>query len=280
MNGTRESELRASIGIMRCLVSTLPALKIGGDEAMSSAETTAFFTDRLRAAISRILAVALLLPFALWWQATPARSSEAAVIIPAPVIDAPQQGRSETAVLAGGCFWGVQGVFQHVKGVTSAVSGYSGGAAEAAQYDTVSSGRTGHAEAVKITYDPSQITYGQILQIFFSVVHDPTQLDRQGPDRGPQYRSAIFPATPSQRHIATSYIAQLDQAGVFPQRIVTKTEPLTAFYPAEDYHQDFLTLNPRHPYIMINDLPKVANLKRLFSGVYRETPVLVTKQGS
>jgi peptide-methionine (S)-S-oxide reductase len=174
----------------------------------------------------------------------------------------------------------MEAVFEHVKGVTNVVSGYAGGSARDANYDKVSSEGTGHAEAVKITYDPSQITYGQILQIFFSVVHDPTQLDRQGPDRGPQYRSAIFPATPSQRHIATSYIAQLDQAGVFPQRIVTKTDPLTVFYPAEGYHQDFLTLNPRHPYIMINDLPKVANLKRLFSGVYRETPVLVTKQGS
>jgi peptide-methionine (S)-S-oxide reductase len=259
---------------------TTRALKIEGNDAMSSAETTAFLTDRWRAATSMTLAVALLLPFALGWPATPARSREAAVIIPAPVIDAPQQGRSDTIVLAGGCFWGVQGVFQHVKGVTSAVSGYSGGAAETAHYNAVGSGRTGHAEAVQITYDPSQITYGQILQIFFSVVHDPTQLDRQGPDRGPQYRSAIFPATPSQSHIATSYIAQLDQAGVFPQRIATKTDPLTVFYPAEGYHQDFLTLNPRHPYIMINDLSKVANLKRLFADVYRETPVLVTKPGS
>jgi len=247
---------------------------------MSLVEPTAFLTDRRRAATAGILAVTLLLPLALWWQATPARSSEVAVVIPAPVIDAPQQGRSETAVLAGGCFWGVQGVFQHVKGVTSAVSGYSGGAAETAHYNAVGSGRTGHAEAVEITYDPRQITYGQILQIFFSVVHDPTQLDRQGPDRGPQYRSAIFPATPSQGHIATSYITQLDQAGVFPKPIVTKTDPLTAFYPAEGYHQDFLTLNPRHPYIIINDLPKVANLKRLFPDVYRETPVLVAKQGS
>ena len=177
------------------------------------------------------LAVALLLPFALGWPATPARSSEAAVIIPAPVIDAPQQGRSDTAVLAGGCFWGVQGVFQHVKGVTSAVSGYSGGAAETAHYNAVGSGRTGHAEAVQITYDPSQISYGRILQIFFSVVHDPTQLDRQGPDRGPQYRSAIFPATPSQRHIATSYIAQLDQAGVFPTADRDKNRPADGLLP-------------------------------------------------
>jgi peptide-methionine (S)-S-oxide reductase len=258
----------------------MPALKIKRNDAMSSAEAIAFLTDRRRAAPYRLLAVAVLLPIALGWQATPARSSEAAVMIPAPVIDAPQQGQSDTAVLAGGCFWGVQGVFQHVKGVTSAVSGYSGGAAETAHYNTVGSGRTGHAEAVQITYDPSQISYGQILQIFFSVVHDPTQLDRQGPDRGPQYRSAIFPATPPQRHIATSYIAQLDQAGVFPQRIVTKLDPLTAFYPAEGYHQDFLTLNPRHPYIMINDLPKLANLERLFSDVYREMPVLVRKQGN
>ena len=172
------------------------------------------------------------------------------------------------------------GVFQHVKGVTSAVSGYSGRAAETAHYNAVGSGRTGHAEAVQITYDPSQISYGRILQIFFSVVHDPTQLDRQGPDRGPQYRSAIFPATPLQSISRPAILPSLTKPACFPPPIVTKTDPLTAFYPAEGYHQDFLTLNPRHPYIVINDLPKVANLRRLFPDVYRETPVLVTKQGS
>jgi len=229
---------------------------------------------------AKLLALSLLIPLTVLLTREPAFSAEAAMVIPAPVIDEPSGGESETAVLAGGCFWGVQGVFQHVKGVTSAVSGYSGGTENTAHYEEVSSGRTGHAEAVKVTFDPRQISYGRILQIFFSVVHDPTQLDRQGPDTGPQYRSALFPADASQMHVATNYIAQLDQAGVFRKPIVTKTDALTGFYSAEEYHQDFLTLHPSYPYIVVNDLPKVANLKRMFADVYRDTPVLVTKRGS
>jgi peptide-methionine (S)-S-oxide reductase len=177
--------------------------------------------------------------------------------------------------MMGGCFWGVQGVFQHVKGVTSAVSGYSGGAAETARYEAVSSGRTGHAEAVKVTFDPQQISYGQILQIYFSVVHDPTELNRQGPDTGPQYRSAIFPANADQTRVAEAYIDQLNKAGVFPKPIATRIEAFKGFYPAEAYHQDFLTRNPHYPYIVINDLPKIDNLKQLFAPVYRAQPVLV-----
>ena len=209
------------------------------------------------------------------WQ-FPAYSEAPVQLVPAPLIDEPASATgSETAVLSGGCFWGVQGVFEHVKGVSRAVSGYAGGSAETAQYETVSTGDTGHAESVQITYDPQQISYGQLLQIFFSVAHDPTELNRQGPDSGSQYRSAIFPANAMQQRVADSYIAQLDKAGVFHQPIVTKTDPLKGFYPAEDYHQDFLALNPTYPYIAINDLPKVRNLKKLFPQRYREQPVLV-----
>ncbi len=182
---------------------------------------------------------------------------------------------SETAVVAGGCFWGVQGVFQHVKGVTRAVSGYAGGTEATARYDMVGRGKTGHAEAVRVTFDPRQISYAKILQILFSVGHDPTQLNRQGPDVGPQYRSAIFPADETQARIAREYIAQLGRARVFPAAIVTKVEPDAKFFPAEDYHQDYLYLNPRQPYIVINDLPKIENLKRIFPGEYRSSPVLV-----
>jgi peptide-methionine (S)-S-oxide reductase len=203
--------------------------------------------------------------------------AEDARTIPAPALEEPagQVGASEVAILAGGCFWGVQGVFQHVKGVTNAVSGYAGGDKETAQYETVSSGETGHAESVQITFDPRQISYGRILQIYFSVAHDPTELDRQGPDVGTQYRSAIFPTSPEQARIANAYIAQLDQARVFDAAIVTKIEPDRNFYAAEDYHQDFLTQNPTYPYIVINDLPKIENLKRLFPELYRADPVLV-----
>jgi len=201
--------------------------------------------------------------------------------IPAPALDEmASDGKSEVAVLAGGCFWGVQGVFQHVKGVANAVSGYAGGAAKSAQYETVSSGATGHAESVKIIYDPRRISYGRILQIYFSVAHDPTELNRQGPDRGTQYRSAIFPVNDEQAKIANAYIGQLDQAKLFDAAIVTKIEPGQAFYPAEDYHQDFLTLNPTYPYIVYNDLPKIANLKRIFPDLYREDPALVSEAGS
>jgi peptide-methionine (S)-S-oxide reductase len=177
--------------------------------------------------------------------------------------------------LAGGCFWGVQGVFQHVKGVTSAVSGYAGGDRKTAAYETVSTGRTGHAESVQVTFDPRQISYGRLLQIFFSVVHDPTELNRQGPDTGTQYRSAIFPTDTEQANVAKAYVAQLDQAHAFKKTIATRIEPDRTFYPAETYHQDFLTRNPTHPYIAINDLPKIEDLKRLFPEAYRGAPVLV-----
>ena len=202
--------------------------------------------------------------------------AEEARAIPAPVADLSLAGDEDTIVLAGGCFWGVQGVFQHTVGVTSAVSGYAGGAANTARYDTVTSGTTGHAEAVRVTYDPRRISYGRILQIYFSVVHDPTQLDRQGPDRGTQYRSAIFPKTSEQSRIAKAYIAQLDQARTYRTAIVTKIEPDRVFYPAEAYHQDYLTRHPDQPYIAINDLPKVEALSRFFPDVYATKPVLVS----
>lgn len=205
-------------------------------------------------------------------------AAKAAHAVPAPKSDetAGQQAASEVAVLAGGCFWGVQGVFQHVAGVTSAVSGYAGGAQETAQYGTVSRGTSGHAESVQVTFDPSRISYGRILQIYFSVAHDPTELDRQGPDVGSQYRSAIFPETAEQARIAKAYIDQLTQAHVFDAAIVTRIEPDRAFYPAEPFHQDFLTRNPTYPYIVIYDLPKLDNLKRLFPDLYRADPVLVS----
>jgi peptide-methionine (S)-S-oxide reductase len=207
-------------------------------------------------------------------------TAEVARTIPAPTVDdragegAPM-ATSEVAVLAGGCFWGVQGVFQHVDGVSSAVSGYAGGEQTTAHYEMVGSGRTGHAEAVRITFDPLKISYGRILQIYFSVAHDPTQLNRQGPDVGTQYRSAIFPANPEQASISKAYIAQINQARVFNAAIVTKIEPDREFYAAEDYHQDFLTRHPGHPYIVYNDLPKIEDLKRLFPAAYRADPVLV-----
>jgi peptide-methionine (S)-S-oxide reductase len=189
---------------------------------------------------------------------------------PAPATDstlskAPGQ---QTAVFAGGCFWGVQAVFQHVKGVVSATSGYSGGAANTAQYEIVSTGQTGHAESVKITYDPSQITYGELLRIFFSVAHDPTQLNRQGPDEGTQYRSVVFYNGEEQKRIAEAYIAQLNEAKIFPRKIVTQVVPLKAFYPAEDYHQDYATRHPNQPYIVFNDAPKVAHLRQQFPDLY------------
>ena len=204
-----------------------------------------------------------------------AAAAEQAVVIPAPAADAVPAGGLQAAVLAGGCFWGVQAVYQHTKGVTNAVSGYAGGQKDTARYEMVGTGRTGHAESVSITFDPQQISYGKILQIYFSVAHNPTELNRQGPDFGTQYRSAIFYADDEQKRIASAYIAQLQQAHVFGGPIVTKLEPLSGFYPAEDYHQDFLVLHPTYPYIVFNDLPKLDNLKRLFPDSYRETPVTV-----
>src|SRR5579885_3016855 len=222
--------------------------------------------------------------FAGFGPVTPGSAAEVAHVIPAPAVDeqaaSDGQATSETAVLAGGCFWGVQGVFQHVSGVTSAVSGYAGGEKKTAHYEMVGSGRTGHAESVRITFDPRKISYGRILQIYFSVAHDPTQLNRQGPDIGTQYRSAIFPANAEQARIAKAYIAELDRAKAFHAPIVTRIEPGREFYPAEDYHQDFLALHPHYPYIVFNDLPKIRNLKRLFPDLYREKPVLVSEAKS
>ena len=198
--------------------------------------------------------------------------------IPPPAIDEKASSGTETAVLAGGCFWGVQGVFQHVDGVSDAVSGYTGGAKDDAEYETVGTGRTGHAESVKITYDPARITYGKLLQIYFSVAHNPTELNYQGPDYGTQYRSTIFAANDEQKKIAEAYIAQLGKDRLFGEPIVTTIETGKTFYPAEAYHQDFLTLNPTYPYIVYNDLPKVAALKQLFPDLYRDKPVLVMAQ--
>lgn len=207
--------------------------------------------------------------------------AEAAVKLPAPAAEsqAPAAGL-ETAVIAGGCFWGVQAVYQHVKGVSNAVSGYAGGGANDANYSAVSAGRTGHAEAVKITFDPRQVSYGTILQIYFSVAHDPTTLNRQGPDSGPQYRSEIFPQSEAQAKTAKDYIAQLDAAKAFKRAIVTRTGTMkAAFLPAEAYHQDYATRHPYQPYIVVNDAPKVANLKTAFPELWRETPVLVAQAG-
>ena len=190
-------------------------------------------------------------------------------VVPNPAVDAPMASKGEqTAVVAGGCFWGIQAVFQHVKGVISATSGYSGGAANTAEYELVSAGDTGHAESVKITYDASQISYGQLLRVFFSVAHDPTQLNRQGPDSGAQYRSVIFYNGDEQKRIAEAYIAQLDKARVFPRPIVTQVVPLKAFYPAEAYHQDYAAQHPNNPYIVFNDAPKVAHLQQQFPELY------------
>jgi peptide-methionine (S)-S-oxide reductase len=206
----------------------------------------------------------------------PSRAAEDAVIIPAPTADAQPASGIETAVIAGGCFWGVQGVFQHTAGVVNAVSGYAGGAKATADYNMVSSGTTGHAESVEIKYDPKKISYGKILQIFFSVAHDPTQLNRQGPDSGTQYRSAIFTTSDQQKKVAEAYIAQLNAANVYKKPIVTKVGPLEAFFPAEAYHQDYLTLHPTQPYIAYNDIPKVENLKNIFAENYIEKPTLVS----
>jgi peptide-methionine (S)-S-oxide reductase len=196
--------------------------------------------------------------------------SVAAAPLPDPKIDAPLATAkgTQTAVFAGGCFWGVEAVFEHVKGVTQVVSGYSGGSADTAKYDAVSSGSTGHAESVRVSYDPSRISYGQLLRVFFSVAHDPTELNRQGPDTGTQYRSAVFFANDEQQRVAEAYIAQLQAARALPRPIVTQVTPLKAFYEAEAYHQDYLVRHPNQPYIVINDLPKIANLQRQFPALY------------
>ena len=206
----------------------------------------------------------------------PSLAAEDAVVIPAPAMDAKAADGIQTVVVAGGCFWGVQGVFQHTAGVVNAVSGYAGGSKMTADYNMVSSGTTGHAESVEIKYDPKKISYGKILQIFFSVAHDPTQLNRQGPDSGTQYRSAIFTTSDEQQKVTDAYIAQLNAAKVYKKPIVTKVGPLEGFYPAEAYHQDYLTLHPSQPYIAYNDIPKVENLKKLFAANYLEKPTLVS----
>ncbi|WBM70815.1 peptide-methionine (S)-S-oxide reductase MsrA [Buttiauxella sp. WJP83] len=202
--------------------------------------------------------------------------AESAVVIPAPVRDeAPGTSHSETALFSGGCFWGIQGVFQHVKGVTNAVSGYAGGDAKTASYEQVSGGDTGHAETVQVTYDPTQVTYGELLHIFFSVGHNPTELNRQGPDTGTQYRSAVFPLNSEQAEVAKAYIAQLNGSHSYDKPVVTKVESNAHFYPAEAYHQNFLNDNPDYPYIVINDLPKIKDLQQYFPKNYSSQAVLV-----
>jgi len=218
---------------------------------------------------------------ALFVSVSCAAAGEGTKPLPAPMIDEakPHGSATETAVISGGCFWGMQGVFEHVKGVRQVVAGYSGGAAATAQYETVSTGTTGHAESVQIVFDPSVITYGQLLRVFFSVAHDPTELDRQGPDTGSQYRSDIFFASPGQERIARAYIGQLGRVHAFDSPIVTRVDRLTGFYPAEDYHQDYLIHNPDNLYIVMNDLPKIAALKAVYPQLYRDTPVRLAKGG-
>jgi peptide-methionine (S)-S-oxide reductase len=205
------------------------------------------------------------------------RAAEPATVIPPPVVDVTTPGRDglQTIVLAGGCFWGIQAVYQHTEGVSLAVSGYAGGSKNTATYELVSSGRTGHAESVEIKFDPKKISYGKILQIFFSVAHNPTEVDRQGPDVGTQYRSAIFYADAEQKRVADAYIAQLNQLKIFKRPIATRVDRLDVFYPAESYHQDYAVRHPNHPYIAYNDLPKVENLKRILPDLYRPKPVTV-----
>ena len=219
--------------------------------------------------LSRISALILMITMA---GVVACNAGEAAVAVPNPAVDAAlaTAKSQQTAVIAGGCFWGIQAVFQHVKGVINATSGYSGGESKTAEYELVSNGDTGHAESVKITYDPSQITYGQLLRVFFSVAHDPTELNRQGPDTGTQYRSSIFYGNEEQKKIAEAYVAQLDKAKVFPRAIVTQVVPLKAFYAAEAYHQNYATLHPNNPYIAYNDAPKVAHLQKEFPDLYKK----------
>jgi peptide-methionine (S)-S-oxide reductase len=226
--------------------------------------------------VQRSILPALLAIAGVAWQLAACAAAEAPVSVPPPAVDNPKQaGPLQTAILSGGCFWGVQGVFEHVKGVHRVVSGYAGGERSTAQYEQVGTGRTGHAESVQVTFDPAKVSYGELLQVFFSVAHDPTQLNRQGPDVGTQYRSMIAYSDDTQKNIATAYIAQLSKTAVFARPIVTRVDLLRGFYPAEGYHQDFLALNPTDPYIAYNDLPKIASLKRLFPDYYSDRPVLL-----
>ena len=228
--------------------------------------------------MSRILITAAAVAIASWSLLGSGFAAEKAVKLPPPTQDVHATAATETAVFAGGCFWGVQAVFQHTKGVLNAVSGYAGGDQGTARYEQVGSGRTGHAESVQVTYDPKQVSFGTLLQVYFSVAHDPTTLNRQGPDVGPQYRSAVFYRDAEQKRVTESYIAQLDAARVFPARIVTEVRPLTGFYAAEAYHQDYATRHPGSPYIATFDRPKIANLKAMLPQLYREQPVLVSGQ--
>ncbi|HXU63084.1 MAG TPA: peptide-methionine (S)-S-oxide reductase MsrA [Polyangia bacterium] len=221
--------------------------------------------------MTRLLLVPALIATVLLGESCARARAGGATVVPAPAVDLPRAANpgQETVVFAGGCFWGVQAVFQHVRGVIDATSGYSGGEAKTAQYELVSTGDTGHAESVRVTYDPSKVTYGQLLQVFFSVAHDPTQLNRQGPDDGTQYRSVVFFTTPDQKRVTQAYVAQLTAAKTFPSPIVTQVTPLTGFYVAEPYHQNYATRHPHDPYIVFNDAPKVDHLQQLFPSLYR-----------
>jgi peptide-methionine (S)-S-oxide reductase len=224
--------------------------------------------------LTRAIACLALVAGAGWIAAT--RAGEAPLVIPAPAFDnTKDHGQLQSAVLAGGCFWGMQGVFEHVRGVHEVLAGYSGGSRNTAEYEQVGTGRTGHAESVQILFDPAEVTYGELLHIYFSVAHDPTELNRQGPDSGSQYRSAIFYADDTQRRIAESYIAQLNKERALGQPIVTRVDALTGFYRAETYHQDFYLKNPTYPYIVMLDLPKIRNLKQIFPDYYLDRPVTV-----
>ena len=224
-----------------------------------------------RITLGALVAAVVAIPLVNYAGRRPAAAAPLAATIPSPAVDvlATPTGGLQTAVFAGGCFWGIEAVFEHIKGVVDAVSGYAGGTAKNAQYELVGTGLTGHAESVRVTFDPAKVTYGQLLQVFFSVAHDPTQLNRQGPDVGTQYRSAIFYANEEQQRVAKAYIEQLTREKVFEDAIVTEVVALDKFYPAEDYHQDYLVHHPNQPYIVINDAPKVARLKKEFPSLYR-----------
>lgn len=240
-----------------------------------------FSGRRARAARARYVLTSTSFCLALWCGVASRAAAETAAPVSPPAADVSQsaQGGTEKAVFAGGCFWGVQAVFQHTKGVTNAVSGYAGGTLPGPSYRQVSSGRTGHAESVEVAFDPKLISYGQLLQIYFSVAHDPTELDRQGPDEGTQYRSEIFTTSQVQQNAAKAYIAELEKAHAFARPILTKVEPLQVFYPAEAYHQDYATRHPDSDYIVVNDLPKIENLQKLYPELYRERPVLAGDSG-
>lgn len=232
--------------------------------------------DKIQAGFWNALPIAILVGIGGFFWSLQGPAAATGITLPDPVVDQQKAGdETQTAIIAGGCFWGIQAVYQHTKGVQRALSGYSGGMKVNPSYEEVTTGRTGHAEAVEIKYNPREISYGQILKIFFSVAHDPTQLNRQGPDVGTQYRSAIFYTNDEQKKVAEAYVAQLDKAGVYKSPIVTKVGQLAAFYPAEDYHQDYAIKHPTQPYIAIHDLPKIEDLKKLFPDIYRTTPVTV-----